>query len=523
MLLERKSPALEGRAAPTDPPVPKPGWHRWAILAVGAVLSLLAVHGQWDVAVAAWLAGVFLLRFTRTSRVLPGFLVVWAVTAVGVAYYLFQSGLEVIGPLLGLCVPLGVAFVVPYVLDRLVTPHLVNGLLRTLVFPLAIVGAEFVIGSVTPIGTALSSLAATQHENLPLLQLASITGSYGVSFLVAWFASVANHAWEKRLSWPGVRTVALTFAGVLVLTIVGGAIRMAFFAPAGDTVRVAAVSWSRSVNDRSDAMLERFDSMRDAAKNDPVTMRKALDLVNADLLASTEREIAAGAKIVVWPEAGAAVLQQDRADLLRRVGDLATRTGAYIEVGMALFTGKPGLAAVTNEAVLVDPQGKPRWTFEKAHPVPFMDEIEPGDGTMPYADTPFGRIANAICFDADFPTLMRKAPNVDLMLVPSNDWKEYGQTHTEKATLRAVENGYSLVRTDSNGLSRVIDPQGRTLAQADFFVTNQQTAVANVPVKGTRTIYGAVGDVFAWLSIAGLAALLVGGLVAGRRATRTAA
>jgi apolipoprotein N-acyltransferase len=117
---------------------------------------------------------------------------------------------------------------------------------------------------------------------------------------------------------------------------------------------------------------------------------------------------------------------------------------------------------------------------------------------------------------------MRQARDVDIMLVPSNDWQEFGQTHTEKATLRAVENGYSLVRQDSNGLSRVIDPQGRTLAQADFFTTEQQTVVAAVPMTGVRTIYGTIGDVFAWLGLAALAGLSAGGVVLSRRRTRQA-
>src|SRR4029453_5562745 len=41
-------------------------------LAIGAVLSLFAVHGRWDVPIAAWLSGVFLLRFVRTSSVVVG-------------------------------------------------------------------------------------------------------------------------------------------------------------------------------------------------------------------------------------------------------------------------------------------------------------------------------------------------------------------------------------------------------------------------------------------------------------------
>lgn len=505
MLLERKS-------APPKEATSQKNKLSWAILGLGTVLYLLATHGQWDLAIAPWLASGLLLRFTRTTTALKGFLAVWAVTAIGVLYLLFQDGMEVVGPMAAVSIPLGILFVLPFTIDRLATTHLTNQFARTLVFPLAVVAAEFAV-SVTPMGTALSSLASTQHENLPLLQLASITGGYGVSFLVAWFASVANEVAEHKLHWPKLRTIALTYAGILALTVVGGTIRLAFFAPQAETVRVAGVSVSRQVDEASDAQRKQFGDLTDTAKTHRGELRKAFAMLNDNLLESTEREIRAGAKIVVWPEGGAAILDEDRQQFLAKVTELATRTDAYIEVGMAVINQPGGKYAFRNEAVLVAPTTGPRWTFEKAHPVPFLDPIAPGDGKMPSEATKYGRIANAICFDADFPALMRKARDVDLMLVPSNDWKEMGQTHTEKATLRAIENGYSLIRQDSNGLSRAIDPLGRTVAQADYFTTDQQTLVANVPTQGTRTLYGTIGDAFAWLSLAALAGLVVAAVV----------
>ncbi|MBM7783488.1 apolipoprotein N-acyltransferase [Tenggerimyces flavus] len=518
MLLESKSPPL------TEPtPKPKTTKYSWAILGLGTVLYLLATHGQWDLAIAPWLASGLLLRFTRTTTALKGFLAVWAVTAIGVLYLLFQDGMQVVGPMAAVSIPLGIVFVLPFTIDRLVNRHLTNGIVRSLVFPLAVVAGEYLIAVTTPMGTALSSLASTQHENLPLLQLASITGGYGVSFLVAWFASVANELAEQRLRWPKIRTIALTYVGILALTVIGGTIRLAFFAPQGETVRVSGVSVSRAADEASDQEREQLGDLTDALTSHRAEVGTAFAPVNEDLLKSTEREISAGAKIVVWPEGGAAVLEEDRQQFLDRVSELATKTGAYIEVGMAVMNQPGGKHAFRNEAVLVSPDEGPLWTYAKSYPVPFLDPIAPGDRTMPSHDSPYGRIANAICFDADFPALMRKARDVDLMLVPSNDWKEMGQTHTEKATLRAVENGYSLVRQDSNGLSRAIDPLGRTVAQADYFTTDQQTVVANVPTKGTRTLYGTVGDAFAWLSIAALAVLAVLAAVAVARRTRNRA
>jgi apolipoprotein N-acyltransferase len=60
-----------------------------------------------------------------------------------------------------------------------------------------------------------------------------------------------------------------------------------------------------------------------------------------------------------------------------------------------------------------------------------------------------------------------------------------------------------------------VDYEGRVLATSDFFSTDQQTMIAYVPIHGVRTIYATIGDLFAWLSIAGL--LFLTGLVIVRR------
>lgn len=487
MLLERKQAT---RAAPV-----------W--LAAGTLTLLFAYHGRWSIPAAAWIFTIFLLRFTRTSRVLPGALGVWLAYAVGGTFSMVEFGLPVAGLLYVLVLLGGSVLVVPYLLDRLLVPRLRSGLLASLVFPTAMVGAEYVLSVASPLGTVLNSLAATQHQNLPLIQLAAVTGAYGVSFLLAWFATTVLLVAERgRTAWAA----AGIYSAVLALVLAGGMIRIAAFAPDAPTVRVAAVSPSAAVNARLDALRHRYGSARVLADGDPATVRPVFDEISADLLATTEREATAGAKIVVWPEAGAPVRAADRPALIRRIADVARRTGTYVEAGLVTLTADAPYFA-RNQAVLVDPEGSAVWTYDKAHPVPGMDRIAPGDGRIPTVATPYGLLANAICFDADFPDLMRQRAGVDLMLVPSNDWAQAGRAHTEKAALRAVENGYSLIRSDNHGVSGAFDPLGRSVGSTDYFTTDRQTMVVSVPTRGLRTPYTAIGDVFAWLCLTGLAAL----------------
>jgi apolipoprotein N-acyltransferase len=67
--------------------------------------------------------------------------------------------------------------------------------------------------------------------------------------------------------------------------------------------------------------------------------------------------------------------------------------------------------------------------------------------------------------------------------VASNDWREIDPYHTQLHTFRAIEHGYSLVPQTSNGLAMTVDYDGNVLAGSDYFTTDQQSMVANVPPK----------------------------------------
>src|SRR5215467_8746118 len=176
---------------------------------------------------------------------------------------------------------------------------------------------------------------------------------------------------------------------------------------------------------------------------------------------------------------------------------------------------------VQDAAVVIDPSGTIVATYLKTHLVPVMETswAAPGDGHLPVVATPYGRLSTAICYDADFPSTIRQAgqANVDILLRPTGDWKAMDPLHAQMVTFRAIENGFSLVDQAKDGLSIAVDYEGNVLATSDYFTTTPQVLVASVPVQGVRTIYATIGDLFAWLSIAGLVALI--GVALARRRT----
>ncbi|WP_167499899.1 carbon-nitrogen hydrolase family protein [Streptomyces malaysiensis] len=101
---------------------------------------------------------------------------------------------------------------------------------------------------------------------------------------------------------------------------------------------------------------------------------------------------------------------------------------------------------------------------------------------------------------ADFPADTHI--DADIVLVPGGDWPEMGRTHTAMAGLRAIENGYALVRQDFNGQSGSYDATGRPLSTKDT-TTDSGIWYADVPTHGSPTPYSRTGDIVAWGVLAG--------------------
>ncbi|MEV6558539.1 nitrilase-related carbon-nitrogen hydrolase [Nocardia sp. NPDC051756] len=476
------------------------GRWRYLWLVAGVALSLVGTSGEWAIPVAAWLFSIALMRFTRGARVVTGFLWVALFSVAEAVVLVAAAGRFAVLPILLGCAIPGVLLCVPLLVDRLLFRRL-NPIAATLVFPAARVAVEFLVTQVSPFGTVFGPLAATQSANLPFLQLVSVTGVYGLSFLMAWLAPIVNVALECRWHWPSIRTVALAYVSVLVLVLFGGGLRLALASDAPNLVRVAGISVSRAAEERS-REIDNFHTPQVLSEQKPV-LRQAFAVLNEDLFARSRIEADGGAKIVTWAETAAVVLEEDYPEFMHTARELARDKQIYLGVGIAVLLDGQQQPRSRDIAVLVAPDGQVLSTYDKAHPVPGMESLRPGDGIAPVSATPYGRLANVICFDAQFPGTLRT--RADIMLVPSNDWPGIERAQAANAVFRAVENGYSLVRQTSNGISITVDMYGQNLARTNYFSTTQQSMIVSVPTRGTRTVYGVVGDLFAWLCVAGLA------------------
>ena len=352
----------------------------------------------------------------------------------------------------------------------------------------------------TPHGTS-ADLAYTQLEFLPFLQLASITGPWGLTFLLQFFpAAVAVALYLGKSNPQRAIRVAGTVAGVMVVVLGYGAVRLS---ESGQPqhVKVGLVVSDAPGN----------DVVADAGA-DAERLLKAY-AIQAGLLA------ARGAQIVVMPEKIAAVPDSNASVDDAILQAVASSSGVIIVAGELHIS--PGTAGPLryNRANVFRPQSAVA-SYDKEHMLPpFESNLTPGTAKLSLrrGET---RLGVAICKDMDFTSMGLAYADLgaQLMLVPAWDFNSDRTWHGHMAIMRGVEGGFSIARAAKNGYLTVSDDRGRVLAEARSDSATFATLLADVPVATEHTLFQRWGDWFAWVAVAMLAVALarLAGLAAQR-------
>jgi apolipoprotein N-acyltransferase len=363
-----------------------------------------------------------------------------------------------------------------------------------LIFPTLWVTYEFVSERLSPHST-FGNISYSQMNLLPILQIASVTGIWGISFCLFLFAAtvavvLSGDRVSGKRGWLGVAT----FAGLVLLIGLGGW-RLLSQDPTQNTVVVGLVASDLPQN------------LITVKPED--TIRLMHSYVNqAQALA------AQGAKVVVIPEKVALLVDSELPEVDSMFREAAQKSGAEIVVGVI----HPTNGAKWNEARLYTPSGEIR-TYEKHHMLPrFESDLTPGTGRTEWNESS-GRWGMEICKDMDFPKLSREygKDGTALLIVPAWDFVADGWLHGRMAILRGVESGFTIVRSPKQGVLTVSDDTGRVLAQRKTGAEPFTSLIAAAPVHHSDTIYARFGDWFAWLNVAAALCLLVSGALRGKR------
>ena len=361
-------------------------------------------------------------------------------------------------------------------------------------------------------------LGYSQITWLPIVQIASVVGVYGLSALLAATASAAALVIvdRSRRRW----VVAAATAIVVAAGAGWGAARLAGspLRSAGVPVRVAVLQGNIEQDQKWDPAL--------------------VDEITARYFTMTRQALAGSATLILWPESATPFLfERDtvRGGELRR---LAREGRATLLVGSdqvePIRPASPGESPQSryyNAAFLVKPDGGIGAVYRKMHLVPFGEYVplkrllffvgpiveavsDFTPGTEPVL-LPVGEhtASTAICYEVIYGDLIRRSvrEGSELLTTITNDaW--YGRSsaayqHWDQAAMRAIENGRYLARAANTGISGFVDPYGRVLERSELF--EQRMLVRDLRFLAGRTIYSRIGDLVAWLSLALVAAAVL--------------
>ncbi len=353
-------------------------------------------------------------------------------------------------------------------------------------------------------------LGHSQFARIGLIQIADLTGPYGLSFLIALANGTAMLClfYGQGLLWrdrPVTKRWAISavpvFGACLAATLIYGHLRIGAVdgaAAAADTLRVAAIQ----------------GNIPQEIKWDKAHRRKTV----TSYLSMTEKAAQAGAELAVWPETATPFHFFHHQTYTRMVLEGVRAAGIPVLTGSPYAERDGEDYRFFNSAFLILPDGTVAARYDKVHLVPYGEYV-PLQRWMPFirklveqvGDFEAGeagqvlaanghRLGVLICYEIIFPELARAAANSGARLlanVTNDAW--YGRTaapyqHFSMAVFRAVENRRALVRAANTGISGFIDPVGRAAGTTPLFAA--ATTIREMPLMDGKTVYMAWGNFF---------------------------
>ena len=379
------------------------------------------------------------------------------------------------------------------------------------------VAGEFARGHVLggfpwiPLGSAVVTL-------VPIAQLASLVGVYGVSF----FLMIQGVLVARAITGAARERLVCGVTAAALLTAVSG----------WGSWRVAEARLTREGTPATVGLVQ-----ANVSQVDKWNPRMAGEIVRRyDVL--TRQAASGGADVVLWPESATPYFFNEDPVEAESIRALVRATGVPLLFGTdEIERGSPD--RYFNSAMLLDRAGAVAAVYRKIKLVPFgeyvpmrsllffvrplveaVSDFTPGERvTM----LPVGEhmASTAICYEVVYPDLTRQAvlEGAELLTTITNDgW--YGDSsapyqHFDLASMRAIEQGRYLARAANTGISGVVDPYGRTVARTQVF--EETVVIAEVRFLQSRTLYATIGDIVAQASLVG-AVLTAVWLVAARDA-----
>jgi len=394
-----------------------------------------------------------------------------------------------------------------------------------LIAPFVWVILEFIRSNFSFLALPWALLAHTQYQYPPIIQIASLTGTYGVSFLIVLinsaFSAIILFLIQIYKGDPSPSYLIISGRGVMLIV---SAAALSF---------TIVLSYGFKIVTRPIV----YDSIKVSVVQGNIDQDKKWDLKYREFIMQTYGELTRMAsqdrpELIVWPETATPLAISRDQRLYDQVKLISQSAGTNLLLGSAQhqkFTqGDDKRINYMNSAFLISPDNKPKsQRYDKIRLLPFGEYL-PMERTIPWAflgiqqlqgytpgkeftvfEVPPIRFSATICWENIFPNLVRqfvKKGALFIVNITNEAW--FGKTSAPyqfvaMSVFRAVENRVSVVRCANTGVSCFINPNGKIISKVnhenqDIFITGYLTK--EIPLAKEKTFYTDYGDVFAYLN-----------------------
>jgi apolipoprotein N-acyltransferase len=339
-----------------------------------------------------------------------------------------------------------------------------------LCFPVLYTAFEWIYFEISRDGTA-GSLAYSQSNCLPLIQIASVTGVTGISFFVCVFPALLAAALYFRKSSKIYKTpISLLFV-IVGIVFLFGFIRL---------------------HDKNDSSYVKVGMI----VIDESSRRESTDSILQQYANSMQAMLGDSIQLVLLPEKIAVVKNDGQMKIFE---DVATKYHVDILVGVTKENGNERL----NQAILIS-HDKPVQIYSKVnlYEGEHFEGIRPGNslGEASWRDEPIGLV---VCKDMDFDRFIRQYNKASVLFVPAWDFVLDDWLHSRMAILRGIENGFSIARNARQGRLSITDYKGKVLDEVSSADGKAHILIGQLPLHRGHTLYSKIGNLFGLLNLIG--------------------
>lgn len=457
----------------------------YAWLLLGLILTLFS-YGIFNTGICAWLFAIPLIRYINIRNkwssiiwMLVGTVVVANITFWG----LVKDGFNIMNQVF--CTFNGIRIWFPFFVYFLCRKFETKKLIAYFSFPAAVAVSEFFIDN--PFVSVMTSLSVSQFWNIGLMQLASITGVVGVSFVVTLCASVINFVLEEGINKKTITTGVIYVTIVVVITAVGMS-SVSKITTVDQTVRVAVSVDNSNYLAQNKDLLDKYEG----------TELEKVVKASVDAIDQNAKDaVYNGANILVFPEIAFGCTEDMTEDFIKEIQRIAKDNNMNILFPLIILPNEEGAKKV-NTLNFIDRNGELLNTYVKNHLVPIVEEpdTEKGDGNTPIIEVDGVKYTYLICADYTSNKYAYNGAQADIFLNPSYDWQAFQYFTSYGVQARAIECGFSVLRNPVNGNIILYDYYGRPLHMTNAINVHAGMICLDIPRQGRQTFYEKTGNYF---------------------------